>query len=88
MFRCGRLVASMVLMVLVAASVAWGAAGGTIHLVTHPFNPAGGEPVLDGWLRAEQPEPGEAGYYLVQLAGSSTAERKAAVEELEGELIA
>ena len=78
----------MVLMVLVAASVAWGAAGGTIHLVTHPFNPAGGEPVLDGWLRAEQPEPGEAGYYLVQLAGSSTAERKAAVEELGGELIA
>jgi hypothetical protein len=63
-------------------------ASGTIHLATHPFDPAEGEPAVDSWLLAEAPADGQAGYYLVQLAGPPTAERKAAVEGLGGELIA
>jgi len=79
---------TIVLVSLVAAPAAWGAQGETIHLLTHPFNPVEGEPAIDGWLRAEPAEAGETGYYLVQLAGTSTDERKAAVQELGGELIA
>ncbi|MCK4680334.1 hypothetical protein KAT82_04365, partial [bacterium] len=88
MSRCGSVIAGIVLVALVAAPAAWGAQGETIHLLTHPFNPAEGEPAIDSWLRAEPPASGEAGYYLVQLAGASTPERKAAVEALGGELIA
>ncbi len=75
-------------MMFVAAPAVWGAQGETIHLLTHPFNPVEGEPEVNSWLRAEEPSPGESGYYLVQLAGASTPERKAAVEALGGELIA
>ncbi|MCK4408594.1 MAG: hypothetical protein KAW67_00825, partial [Candidatus Eisenbacteria sp.] len=79
------LTAIIVVLSLAVALPAWGASGATIHLLTHPFNPTDGEPAIDGWLKAE---PGKTGYYLVQLAGASTPERKAAVEALGGELIA
>jgi len=79
---------TIVLVSLMATPAAWGAPGETIHLLTHPFNPADGEPAIDSWLTAEPPTPGEAAYYLVQLAGASTPERKAVVEALGGELIA
>ncbi|HYW69107.1 MAG TPA: S8 family serine peptidase, partial [bacterium] len=83
--KCGRLIAGVTLLVLVTAGAA---AGGTIHLATHPFDPANGEPAVDGWLRAEPPSEGQIGYYLVQLAGPSTDARKSSVEALGGELIA
>ncbi len=88
MSRCASVIASIVLVSLVAAPAAWATPTETIHLLTHPFNPVEGEPAIDSWLRAEPPASGEAGYYLVQLAGASTPERKAAVEALGGELIA
>jgi hypothetical protein len=86
--RCGSLMVTIALVSLVAVPAAWAPPGETIHLLTHPFNPADGEPAIDSWLTAEPPSPGEAEYYLVQLAGASTPERKAAVQALGGELVA
>jgi hypothetical protein len=60
----------------------------TIHLLTHPFDPAEGEPAIESWLRAADAVPGEAAYYLVQLTGPPTDGRKAAVESAGGDLIA
>ena len=87
-FRCGSLMTTIVLVSLMAGPAAWATPAETIHLLAHPFNPAEGEPEVDSWLRAEEPAPGETRYYLVQLSGASTPERKAAVEALGGELIA
>jgi len=80
------LIGLAVLSVLLLAAAP--AAATTIHLVTHPFDPADGEPAVDSWLRADHPAPGEAGYYLVQLAGPPTDGRKSAVESTGAALIA
>jgi len=73
---------------LVLAAVPSLAEGGTIHLLTHPFDPATGEPEFESWLRAGDLAPDESGYFLVQLTGPPTDERKAGVTGLGGELIA
>ncbi|MFH1502111.1 MAG: S8 family serine peptidase [Candidatus Eisenbacteria bacterium] len=66
-----------------------GAAGArTIHLVTHTFDPLEGEPQVEGWLAADEPAERASGYYLVQLAGPPTNERKSALEAGGAELIA
>ena len=79
---------SVVLTLALALVMLPGITGATIHLAAHPFDPAEGEPDIDSWLRAEEPAPGEAGYYLVQLNGPPDAENKAAVQRAGGELIA
>jgi hypothetical protein len=38
-------------------------------LTTHRFDPGRGEPPIPDRLRADEPEPGTLGYYLIQLAG-------------------
>jgi hypothetical protein len=83
---CGRLTAGLTLAIMLAAAAV--AAGETIHLLTNSFDPALGEPVIDDWLRAKAPRPGETAHYLVQLSGTSTPERKAAVEAAGGEFVA
>jgi len=60
----------------------------TIHLITHPFDPAVGEPEVESWMRAAEPTADEHGYYLVQLAGLPTEARKNAMEATGAELIA
>jgi len=82
---CGRLAA---LALALALAVSGAAAAGTIHLLTHPFDPADGEPPIDEWLRAEETARGEASYYLIQLSGASTPEHKAALQAGGAELIA
>jgi hypothetical protein len=80
------LLAALVAAALVLAPMA--ASAQTIHLVTHPFDPGSGEPRIESWLRADEPGRGGAGYYLVQLSGSPTDARKAAVTAAGGEIIA
>ena len=66
------LLASVLLVLLAPPSPA---EGGTIHLLTHPFDPATGEPSIEPRLRAGDLDPAEAGYFLVQLSGPPTDER-------------
>ncbi len=73
---------------LVACAALPAAAGDTIHLITHSFDPAEGEPEIVSWLRAEEPGADEAVYYLVQLSGPPTDALKDAVIAGGGELIA
>jgi hypothetical protein len=80
------LLAALAAAALVLAPMA--ASAQTIHLATHPFDPAGGEPKVESWLRADDPARGEQGYYLVQLSGSPTDARKEAVAAAGGEIIA
>ncbi len=63
-------------------------AGDVIHLVSHPFDPSEGEPAVESWLRAPEPEADETSYFLVQLEGPPTDARKDAVIAAGGELIA
>lgn len=87
--RCVNGVALLAALVAAVICLApMGAEAQTIHLVTHPFDPGTGEPKIEAWLRADEPARGEAGYYLVQLAGSPTDARKEAVTAAGGELIA
>jgi hypothetical protein len=74
--------------VFLAVAVPSPAEGGTIHLLAHPFDPTAGEPSIEPRLQAVELGPGEAGYFLVQLTGPPTDERKADVGELGGDLIA
>ncbi len=74
---------------LLMALLATGAAQATtIHLVTHTFDPLEGEPEVDSWLAADEPEARGESYYLVQLNGPPTDERRAAVTGAGGQLIA
>ncbi len=82
-----RLMLSVACFAVLFMAVA-GAQAKTIHLLTHPFDPALGEPEVDSWMRAAEPEGSEHGYYLVQLAGAPTDARKLAVEATGAELIA
>ncbi len=76
----------VLLFALVFGSVAAQAA--TVHLVTRSFDPADGEPVVQGWLTAAEPVAGQSAHYLVQLAGPPTDERRSSVALAGGELIA
>jgi len=60
----------------------------TIHLVTQSFDPLEGEPDVDPWLRAPEPTERAEAYYLVQLSGPPTDDRKDAVVGVGGDLIA
>lgn len=82
------IVALLASSLLVLAVTPFLAEAATIHLLTHPFDPATGEPSIERGLRAPDLPPGEAGYFLVQLDGPPTDERKAAVTALGGDLIA
>jgi hypothetical protein len=73
---------------LLAAVLICPASGRTVHLATHPFDPADGDPAFAAGLRAGEATDGEPAYYLVQLAGPPTFERKSAIEAGGGELIA
>ena len=67
--------------------IAAGARADTIHLLAYPFDPVAGEPRLPSGLAAVD-RAGASSYYLVQLSGAPTEERKAAVTSAGGELIA
>jgi hypothetical protein len=67
--------------------IAAGARADTIHLLAYPFDPVAGEPRLPSDLVAVD-RAGASSYYLVQLSGSPTDERKAVVTRAGGELIA
>jgi hypothetical protein len=73
---------------LVLAALCSLAQAETIHLLTHPFDPVSGEPTIEPRLKAADLGPDEAGYFLVQLSGPPTDERKADVTESGGALTA
>jgi hypothetical protein len=84
----GRLSVSIACVALAAlVAMAAGARADTIHLLQYPFDPALEEAQVPPELRATE-RAGATQYYLVQLEGSPTEERKAAVERAGGELIA
>jgi hypothetical protein len=74
---------TIVLAVLVPAT----AIADTIFLSSYPFDPAEGEPEIDQWLKAPDAAEGDA-YYLVQLAGPPSEDRKTRVASAGVELLA
>jgi len=87
-FRYGIVALATGLVLLLSAPILQADEGYRIHLVTHPFDPTEGEPGVAPDLRAAEPLEGQSGYYLVQLSGTPTDERKAAVTSAGGELVA
>jgi hypothetical protein len=75
------------MIVLIVCSPA-AALGNSIHLITHVFNPVESVPEVPASLWAPEPMAGQPSYYLVQLAGPPTEERKSAIVADGGELMA
>ena len=67
-----------VLMLVVAAS----AGSQQLLLRTYQFDPLLGEPWIAPELQAAEPQPGETGYYLVQLTGPIYEHQKAALDAI------
>jgi hypothetical protein len=57
-----------------------------IQLRTHQFDPLEGEPWMPPELQAQEPQPGEEGYYLVQLTGPVYEHQKSAIASNGAEL--
>ncbi len=82
-------IGSSLLTAMLAVVLAAGAAqAATIHLVTRSFDPAEGEPAVEGWLKAAEPVADVSAHYLVQLSGPPTDGRKSSVALAGGELVA
>lgn len=84
----GRLSVSFACVVVAAlAAMTAAAQADTIHLLEYPFDPTVEEPQVPAELRAVE-RAGAQAYYLVQLSGPPTEQRKAAVTSAGGDLIA
>ena len=83
----GRSSALFACVALVVLAGVLGAQAETIHLLEYPFDPADGEPAVPPALAAET-RAGVPSYHLVQISGSPTEERKAALSSAGADLIA
>ncbi|MCK4548329.1 MAG: S8 family serine peptidase [Candidatus Eisenbacteria sp.] len=78
----------VVSMLLIATGSLEATPGNTIYLMTHTFDPGEAIPEVPASLSAPEPIMGQQAYYLVQLGGPPTEERKASIVSGGGELIA
>jgi len=84
----GRFSVSVAVVLLSLTAAMMGSAQAeTIHLLAYPFDPVTGEAAVPPELRATE-RAGAQEYYLVQLSGPPTEERKDDVRAAGGELIA